>query len=82
MAEDFAHKAVNIAVARTCLALEFNQSYSNVIDSLSDVVKKYIQNLSEIAHDIAESAGRSQPGIQEIINALEQSAVRYLPKWI
>ena len=46
MAESYAREITKRAVATAAIALDFKQSYSNVLESLSDVVRQYIEKIS------------------------------------
>jgi hypothetical protein len=70
MSDELAKRITNQAVARACIALDYKYASETVIESLSDVVKMYIENIGERMHDLAENSGRSCPGIRDAIAAL------------
>ena len=74
MAESYAREITKRAVATAAIALDFKQSYSNVLESLSDVVRQYIEKISILSKEQAEIAGRSVPGTHDVLVALEMIA--------
>ena len=75
MAEEYAQQITHQAVARACVALDVKTSYSSVIEALSDITGKYIQNLTGNAKEFAETSGRNAIGIQDILASLEQTVL-------
>ena len=71
MAELYAREITKRAVATAAVAMDFKQSYSNVLESLSDVVRQYIEKISLLSKEQAETAGRSIPGTHDVLVALE-----------
>jgi hypothetical protein len=71
MAEEFSKEILKHAVARACLALDYKQAHSSVLDCLADIVAHYIESLGEKIHYHAELAGRAVPGIHDCISSLE-----------
>lgn len=69
--DEYAHVISKQAIARACVALGFKNAQPAVLDALADVVRHYIQKLSESSAEIAEQSGRAQPGISDAIAALE-----------
>jgi histone H3/H4 len=78
MSEDeFAITVTRQAVARACIAFGLTKSSQPVIDSLSDIVKSYIEALAVNALERAEAGGRTIVGLQDIIPAVEQTVIFY-----
>lgn len=77
MSEAFAREIVKQAVARACSALEYTDAQMSALDALTDVVRQYVLSVAEQSRDMAENAGRSIPGIQDVISVLE-TMVGYL----
>jgi len=74
MADEYAQQIIHQAVARACIALDYTSSYSSVVETISDVVVKYMQNLSEDTKDIAESSGRAVVGVQDVLRIMTEKA--------
>ena len=78
MSEDeFAITVTRQAIARACIAFGLTKSSQPVIDSLSDIVKSYIEALAVNALERAEAGGRTIIGLQDIIPAVEQTVIFY-----
>jgi predicted transcriptional regulator len=75
MSEEFAQQIIHQAVARACIALDYKTSYSSVVETLSDVVIKYIQDLSEETKEVAESSGRAVVGVQDVLRILTEKVI-------
>eukprot|EP01041_Mallomonas_annulata_P002447 gene2447-4751_t len=71
--DDFAREVTKRAIAKACVALDFKYTSSTVLDIMSDVVHHYIRSIGERTREQAEVAGRSQPGIHDVLAALEQA---------
>ena len=71
MSEEFSREITKQAVARACTALEYKNIQQSALESLSDVVRNYIECIGEHAKDISENSGRAAPGIQDIISSLD-----------
>lgn len=78
MSDDYARKITNQAVARVAVALDYKYASDSVIETLSDVVKTYIENLGERLRDQAENSGRVHPGLRDAIGALPEMVFYFL----
>jgi histone H3/H4 len=67
MAEEFAHEVMKQSVARTCVALGYSQASPECLECMADVVGNFISTLGQKTTEIAETAGRFQPGFQDVI---------------
>ena len=76
MSEEYARALTNQSVARTCVALDFKSAQGGCIETLSEVVRNFVQRVAECAHEHAESTGRVQPGSQDVLAALGSSVRR------
>ena len=72
-AEDYAREVTQRAVASACVALDFKESYTNVVDSLADVVRNYIEMLGELTRKRAELGGRANPGVLDVFEAIMET---------
>ena len=70
MAEDYARELMKRSVARSCVALGIKTAQSEVIDVMADVVKHYIESIGHSTIEHAESTGRVNPGIQDLLNVI------------
>lgn len=73
MSEDASKFLLSQSIARTCLALGYQETSSAVIQSLTDIVQHYIQWIGERSLEQAEQSGRCHPGIQDVLQALGSS---------
>ena len=73
MSEEYARALTNQSVARACVALDYKAAQGGCIETLSEVVRHFVQKVAECAHDHAESTGRVQPGSQDVLAALGSS---------
>ena len=71
MCEEFSREILKHAVARACIALDYKQAHSSVLDCLSDVLIHYIESIGEKIHDHSELAGRAVPGSHDCISSIE-----------
>ena len=69
--DEFARVVTKQAIARASVALGYKEAHSAVVDSLADIVRHFIEKVSRVAREIAEEHGRAQPGIQDIMYALD-----------
>ncbi len=69
--DEYAQIITQQAAARACAALGFKTAQTEVLECLSDVVSHYIQKLSRESLHLAELHGRAQPGLQDLLQALE-----------
>ena len=74
--EGFAQQVLIQAIERVCVALGFQSTTPQVLECLADVIKRFIQTTSEETLDFSEIAGRSCPGIHDVIPVLSDE-VRY-----
>ena len=79
MGDEFALEITKRAIARACGALDFKFASPSALNVLADVVRHYIQSVGENCRDHAELAGRSAPGLFDVVSALDQlvSAKKY-----
>ena len=70
-ADEFARTVTKQAIARASVALGYKEAHTAVIDSLADIVRHFIEKVSRVAREIAEEHGRAQPGVQDIMYALD-----------
>ena len=80
-AEEFSRKVTKQAIARTSLALGYSEAEAVVVDSLADIVRHYIEKISRTSLEIAEGHGRAQPGIHDVIKALESMQSVHSRDW-
>lgn len=80
-AEEFSRKVTKQAIARTSLALGFQEAEAVVVDSLADIVRHYVEKMSKTSLEIAEGHGRAQPGIHDVIKALESMQSVHSRDW-
>lgn len=80
-AEEFSRKVTKQAIARTSLALGYKEAQTEVVDSLADIIRYYIEKLSSSSLEIAEGHGRAQPGIHDVIKALESMQSTHTRDW-
>ena len=69
--DEYARAVTRQAIARACAALGFKTAQADVLDCMSDVLAHYIQKLSRESLVNAELHGRAQPGIQDVMQALD-----------
>ena len=69
--DEFARLVTKQAIARASVALGYKEAHSAVVDSLADIVRHFIEKVSRVAREIAEEHGRAQPGVQDIMYALD-----------
>lgn len=70
MSEDISKFLLSQSIARTCLALGYQETSNAVIQSLTDIIQHYIEFIGERSVEQAEQSGRCHPGIQDILQAL------------
>ena len=70
--DEFAREVMRRAIARTCVALGFKNAEASVLDALADVMRGYNLKLATQTLAIAELHGRVQPGMQDLLKALEE----------
>ena len=78
MAEDFSKAVLDQSIARTCLALGIQETSPACIDALTDIVQNYIQTIGEKSLELAESSGRSHPGLQDILGTLSTGVSEFV----
>lgn len=71
MCDEFSREVLKHAAARACIALDYKQAHSSVLDCLADILAHYIESIGEKIHDHAELAGRAVPGTHDCISSLE-----------
>lgn len=71
MDDSYANEITKLAVAKVCVALGFKQIQNSALESLSDIVRHYIQTLAVSAHDHAEMGSRTVIGVQDIFQILD-----------
>lgn len=69
--DDYAREVTKQAIARACVALGFKNAQPAVLDALADIIRHYIQHVSEKSVTTAELSGRVQPGIQDVLQVLD-----------
>ena len=77
MSEDASKFLLSQSIARTCLALGYQETSSSVIQSLTDILQHYIEWIGERSLEQAEQSGRCHPGIQDVLQALGSSVSFY-----
>ena len=72
--ESFARAVTAQAAAHACIAVGAGDSYSSVLDSLTDLTAAYIEAIGRAAYSSAERAGRSSADINlvDVMTALTQ----------
>jgi Bromodomain associated len=73
-ADSFARAVTTQAVAHACAALNLDQAYTSVLESLTDVTAHFVEAIGRLAHDNAERAGRSPAEINltDVLSAFAQ----------
>jgi Bromodomain associated/Transcription factor TFIID complex subunit 8 C-term len=73
-ADSFARAVTAQAVAHACAALNLDQAYTSVLESLTDVTAHFVEAIGRLAHDNAERAGRSPAEINltDVLSAFAQ----------
>ena len=69
--DEFARLVTKQAIARASVALGYKEAHLAVVDSLADIVRHFIEKVSRVAREVAEEHGRAQPGVQDIMYALD-----------
>jgi hypothetical protein len=72
MSDDFAREATKRAVATAALAFDFEVSNDNLVESLADVVRHYVEKLGNLSKEVAETGGRAKLGVQDVVVALNK----------
>ncbi|KAK6933152.1 Bromodomain associated domain [Dillenia turbinata] len=67
----FYESNAKIAVAQICQSIGFKSSQISALETLSDVAHRYIEALVRIAILAANSAGRTQSNLLDIVSAME-----------
>lgn len=78
MSDEYAREITKQSVARACAALGIKNTYPSVIESLADVMRHYIQSISEKTLQNCETSGRLAPGIQDLIPILGDNSWKVL----
>ncbi|CAH9092589.1 unnamed protein product [Cuscuta epithymum] len=69
--DEFAQAIARIAVSQICEGVGFQNTHQSALDTLSDVAVRYIQDVGKCANLSANSAGRSQCNLFDVIEGLE-----------
>ena len=69
--EEFAKELLMYSTARAATALGYKTTNAEVLETLSDVLGHYMKTISEKMKDNSEIAGRSAPGMPDLLHALE-----------
>lgn len=69
--DEFAVQCTKQAIARAAVALGFKNTQAPVLDVLSDVLRNFIEKVACSSLKLSEAHGRGQPGIQDVLQALE-----------
>ncbi|KAI4352447.1 hypothetical protein L6164_006697 [Bauhinia variegata] len=72
--EDFAQAIAKVAVAQVCESKGFQSVQQSALETLSDVVVRYIWSIGKSAHCHANFAGRAECNVFDIIQGLEDLA--------
>lgn len=73
MDNNYSNEVLKISVARACTAFGFNHIHQSALESLTDIVRHYIESIGAGAKDSAESSERVFAGIQDVIPILEST---------
>jgi histone H3/H4 len=71
--ELFARAVSRQAVAQITLAVGCKHSYTSVLDALTDLVQDFVQTVAMAAQAKAESGGRTQVSMLDVVAALEET---------
>ncbi|KAJ1421513.1 hypothetical protein SESBI_13734 [Sesbania bispinosa] len=69
--DDFAQAIAKIAVAQVCESEGFQAFQQSALDTLSDIVARYILNIGKSANYYANLAGRAECNVFDVIQGLE-----------
>lgn len=69
--EDFAQAIAKIAVAQVCESVGFQSFQQSALNTLSDVVVRYIREIGKTANNYSNLAGRTESNVFDIIQGLE-----------
>lgn len=70
-AEKFSRAIARIAVSQICESAGFQGFQESALDALSDVGIRYLRDLGETAHSNANSAGRTDCNVFDVVQGLE-----------
>lgn len=70
MSENYAMQLTKVSVSRACMALGYTHTTDACLESLTDVVKQYIQKISVQMQERVEGSGRVAPGIHDLISGI------------
>ena len=73
MGEEYASELSKLAVSKASVALGFKFAQTEVIESLGDVLRHYIEGIAQNAQSSVETYGRTNPGVMDIFPVVEQT---------
>ncbi|KAL5731471.1 hypothetical protein ACHQM5_004195 [Ranunculus cassubicifolius] len=71
----FQSTIAKISVAQICQSIGFNGSQSSALEALSNIAIRYLQSLAKSAAKTANSSGRSQCNVFDIVSGLEDLGI-------
>ncbi|GFO07408.1 transcription initiation factor tfiid subunit 3 [Plakobranchus ocellatus] len=75
MSRKYSHQLLRIAVAQICQNLGWHSAQSSSLEVLTDVLEKYLLQLSMASHRYCEHAGRTQPNLDDLGLAFQQMGI-------
>ncbi|RUS86219.1 hypothetical protein EGW08_006014 [Elysia chlorotica] len=75
MSRKYSHQLLRIAVAQICQNLGWQSAQSSSLEVLTDVLDKYLLQLSVTSHRYCEHAGRTQPNLDDLGLAFQQMGI-------
>ncbi|GFR73512.1 transcription initiation factor TFIID subunit 3 [Elysia marginata] len=75
MSRKYSHQLLRIAVAQICQNLGWQSAQSSSLEVLTDVLEKYLFQLSSTSHKYCEHAGRTQPNLDDLGLAFQQMGI-------
>ncbi|XVE83676.1 hypothetical protein DITRI_Ditri16bG0105700 [Diplodiscus trichospermus] len=70
--DDFALAIAKVAVAQVCESVEFQSFQHSALETLSDIIVRYIYSIGKTANFNANLAGRVEENVFDLIQGLEE----------
>mmetsp|Transcript_19838 Transcript_19838/g.27700 ORF Transcript_19838/g.27700 Transcript_19838/m.27700 type:complete len:297 (+) Transcript_19838:65-955(+) len=75
--QQYAKLLTKITVAQTCKELGFESVQESVLDSLTEITKKYIEELGRLSHRYTELAARTETNFYDIYHSFKDLGVSF-----
>lgn len=76
MAEQYARKVTNTLVSQMAEVAGFDLAHGNAIDAVADVMLRFIGEIGELSKDFAESEGRTDVNVLDVVSIAEKPMYR------